>query len=95
MNPEQLGQAVDGAKLQALLPYLEYEIGKLEAALDSRTAQLISQNKLTPEVSQQVLYEKHAYRRILSRFRQHIALGNSIGESIAVDMEANEPYISA
>lgn len=84
---EKLAAVRDGAKVKALLPYLEAEMTSLLAQVDGKAADLYAKGALTPDVAALLWAERLAYRKVLRHFDQRVRLGAAIGEDIAPEMD--------
>ena len=87
IDPTDLGVIRDGARLAGFLPYLQDELIKMEEAAVVRIDQLMTQGKLTPELSQMAWIELLSYRRLRRRLEQRVRIGVSVGER-------NAPFMS-
>lgn len=67
-NEEQQIKARHQAVIQNALPVLEFEVGRLKAAVEQRAYTAIVDGKLSPELAQQLWSEYHAYTTLLRRF---------------------------
>ena len=79
---EDMAAAKDLSHLIGVLPHLEYEINRMNVALDNRIFTLLEHSELTPELALQAWMEKNANRKLLSRFNQRIQIGQSSGERV-------------
>jgi len=90
-SPIELAQAVDAAKLRALMPYLEAELAPLMAQVEMKAADLYQKGELVGERAVQLWAEYLAYRRILRRADQTVRFGTSVGASIGPEMDLPTP----
>lgn len=74
-----LAQAIDGAHLSGMMPYLEAELRKMEEACVVRMDQLMVSGRLTPELAQIAWIELIGYRRLRRRLTQKVAIGVAAG----------------
>lgn len=88
----ELYQAIDGARLASMLPYLEAELTKMEAACVVRMDALMQQGKLSPELAQMGWIEMLGYRRLKRRFQTQVRVGVSLGEKNAQTL-SGEPRL--
>lgn len=77
---------MDGAKIRALLPFLEAELASRRAAVETKADQLYMNGELDGEKAVQLWAETLAYRRVLRSFEQKVRFGASVGEEIAPEM---------
>lgn len=86
-----LSQAIDGARLAGMLPYLEAELLAMEAACVTRMDRMMQDGKLTPELSQMAWIELIGYRRLRRRLQQKVRIGTSIGEKNSAILSGEPP----
>lgn len=75
---EEMSTIHEAARLAGFLPVLKEYTDKMERALENRTFLALNQRTLTPEMALQAWMEKHAYRQLVSRVEQGIAMGTSM-----------------
>lgn len=91
-----LGRIAAGAKLAGLLPYLEAEVDRMDRALENRVYDLINKGALTPEAAFMAWLEKKTLRAFVTRLRQKVNMGQSVGErhveDLSIDPKAPNYY---
>lgn len=82
---------VEGAKIAALLPYLEAEIRRRDAAIETKAALAHLNGKLDPQTALNLWIEKLALRSILRSFEQKVGYGAAVGAEIGPEMDIPTP----
>lgn len=83
---EDYNNAMDGAAIGALLPYIKLEIGGMIQTVMTRAVMGVRQGTLTPEAALSMWQEVHSAQRLLSRMEQRATVGIATGEKIAPEM---------
>lgn len=81
-DPEELGQALDGAYLTNAMPYIEEQLAKMIRAVDQRAYRAIAQNELTPEMALNLWLERNAYNSLAVRLGQKVRLAQNLSEKV-------------
>lgn len=81
-RPEDFLEAADGAKIAALLPYMEAELSQAINAVQNRAGQLILHGELSPELAQNLWYELYSYKKLLKSLQTRVNMGASVREEL-------------
>lgn len=83
---QDYNNAVDGAAIGALLPYIRSEVGSMIQTVMTRAVMGVRQGTLTPEAALSMWQEVHSAQRLLSRMEQRATVGIAAGEKIAPEL---------
>lgn len=82
---EILGKVRDASIIRNILPYIETEISDLTNIINHKAYFLIEQGKMTNEIALNLWLEKNAYRKLLSRIKKRITIGQTAGQTAPLD----------
>lgn len=87
----ELAQALNGARIGEMLPYLTQELDRMGDACVVRVDNLLRDGKLTPDLAQMAWIEMLGYRRLKRRLEQQVRLGTSMGEKHTALLSGEPP----
>ena len=90
MDPKAISEVRNVSFLVELMPFLESEIGELIKALENKTFSALNKGELTPQDAINAWAEKNSYVKLLSKFKQRVRIGQSVGETVKNTLEKLE-----
>lgn len=90
LQPSELGEIRDGARMQQMLPYVKAEVEKSMRAIENTVLSDMQAGRFNAEIAYQRWIEWTANKRLLQRFEQTVRVGQSVGVSAgnALDLSA-------
>lgn len=90
-DASDIGTMLDGVRLAGVLPYVEEQLAKQMDGCIARMDRLLTEGKLTPEMSQMAWIELLAYRRLSRNLSQKVRIGLAAGEKVAPLLNGEPP----
>lgn len=81
-TPMEIAAAQTAARLQGVMPYLQDEIGKMEAQVKMRAFNAIRDGKLTPDLAISLWMEAHAVQMLHVRLRTKSIIGAQTADAL-------------
>lgn len=77
VDPKTLGIVMEGAQLAHSMPYIDEQLGKMEALVKRRVFNAIADGALTPEMALNAWFELHSYAMLNRRLDQKVQFATS------------------
>jgi hypothetical protein len=76
-TPEEAEHLGEYGRLSGMVPYLQAEVDRMDAQLETRVFKALEAGKLTPEEALSAWMEKRALKRLLQKIEHKVKLGTS------------------